>query len=114
MFSKTFLSLLTVACLTVCNSGNAAVDITFYHDKECSISCNGNTRTVDYTTGKFDEVNSIIGNYFNIESINYDTQSNTINFKCTRLEKNTNCILILNNPYTMIYDSPVRICGDCF
>lgn len=102
MFSKTFLRLMTITCLTLCNNSNAAVDITFYKNNDCEIKCNRECEVFDGSKESLDEVNKLIGNYFKIDSITYDNNSNTINFKCMKLQKDTNCVLILKNNHTVL------------
>lgn len=95
MFFKTFLSFITATCLMFNNNSDAAVDIDFFSNTECNVVCNGELKTFNGSKESLDEVNNLISNYFTIDSINYDTELNTINFKCSPLNKNTNCVLIL-------------------
>lgn len=96
MFYKILPSVITVTCVTLYNSSNAAVDINFYQNNKCEIICDGRNKTFNGSKDSLDEVNYLISNYFNIDSINYDKKSNTINFKCLPLKQDTNCVLILN------------------
>ena len=96
MYSKTFLGLIVIAFVTLFNNSNAAVEVDFYKDSEYNIICNGELRTFDGSKEALQKVNNLIYSYFNIDSIGYDKTSNTINFKCLSLKKDTNCVLILN------------------
>ncbi len=104
MFSKTFLSLVAITCMTLCNNSNAVIDINIDRNI-CHISCNGELTTFNSSVEPIDKVNNLIGNYFNIVSITYDNALQKICFELLPVEPSIPCTLTITNINNLIFPS---------
>ncbi|MBR1943952.1 MAG: hypothetical protein IJ848_00575 [Alphaproteobacteria bacterium] len=90
------LDIITIACLTLLNSINSAVDVTI-NQNVCNLKCNNENKTFDINKESLDEVNNCISNYFHIDAISYEDKSNTMNFRLSHVKNSVPCVFIIKN-----------------